>query len=89
MADEQYNDLSKIPRIITDPNTNVNLVNMKFQMTLEKYHDLLHHTHNFSDLVGEDGPMEDIHNQLKEINDNIKKILDYIDHDIQCVVEDE
>lgn len=47
---QQYT--GKYPKIITDESTNSPNQNMYVRLTVEQYYDLLHHTHNASDIIG-------------------------------------
>ena len=48
--DQQYT--GKYPKIVTDERSNSPNQNMYVRLTVEEYYDLLHHTHNASDIIG-------------------------------------
>lgn len=64
---------SKYPEIIMDNNNNSPNGYTKYNLTVEQYYDLLHHTHNSSDLVGGSGEGGGS-NISQTVSDLVKKV---------------
>lgn len=78
MISNAYN--SKYPSILIDERRNSANDSLQKKITIEEYYDLMHHTHNFSDLaIGDDGmtykEMQTTITELKEIANNFNNIM--------------
>lgn len=49
------NNKSKYPKILIDTTKQSAIPNGKHSLTVEEYYDIMHHTHNLSDIVLENG----------------------------------
>lgn len=45
------NNKSKYPKILIDTTKQSAIQNGKYSLTVEEYYDIMHHTHNLSDIV--------------------------------------
>lgn len=63
---------SKYPEIVVDRTVNSPNDNQIVRLTLEQYYDLLHHTHNASDIIG---TIDVDEAKLKELNDKLDEAI--------------
>lgn len=72
---QQY--MGKYPKIVTDESSNSPNQNMYVRFTVEQYYDLLHHTHNASDIIGinNEGQIEPSNpTEIAELQSTIKTL---------------
>ena len=67
---------SKYPEIVMDNDTNSGASSMTYPITIEQYYDLLHHTHNASDIIGSKSDEGEKYNadNVKINIDNLSKL---------------
>jgi methyl-accepting chemotaxis protein len=68
---------SKYKRIITDTDTQTVNPTMKFNMTVEQYQDLMHHTHRASDILADD--VTSVGASIQEITNSVEDLKTAID----------
>jgi seryl-tRNA synthetase len=75
---------SEYPEIVIDQTTNSPNSNMSIRLTVEQYHDLLHHTHKVVDLVGNDkvASTEDVA-ELKESSTKLSESISTLESKLE------
>ena len=85
---------SKYPEIIIDKDNNSVNKDHNIVLTVEQYYDLLHHTHNTSDIIGSESSMQTISEvqenilQLKNTIASLKLSIDEIKQQLNDMNED-
>lgn len=77
---------SKYPEIITDKRSNSVNNNMTINITIEQLYDLMHHTHNVTDLVSEgDGPAGIGDVVVQQINIKINELTQTVNEQAELI----
>lgn len=80
------NNESKYPKILIDTTKQSAIPNGKYSLTVEEYYDIMHHTHNLSDIAlenGTDGESLTIEEKINQLDAKISNIQTLIDNGIQ------
>ena len=81
------NNESKYPKILIDTTKQSAIPNGKYSLTVEEYYDIMHHTHNLSDIALENGTDGEspitIEGKINQLDEKISDIQTLIDNGIQ------